>query len=65
MSLNVICIDEFGNNEHVVLPAAPRIGDKIPVFNRRPIPTVTEVCWLPHRIDKNLPSHIDLVVTMN
>lgn len=62
--MKILFINEFGKSEIVVMQHAPRIGDHVPVFGYRPIPTVKTATWLPQRIDAEIPNDVDLVITV-
>jgi len=64
LAMKILFINEFGQNEVVEMQHAPRIGDNVPVFGYKPIPTVKTATWLPSRINSEIPKDIDLVITV-
>lgn len=58
-SLNVLFIDEHGNNESKKLEFIPRLGDVVPIFHSRG--EVTKVVWFPHLIDNRFTQYSVLI----
>lgn len=63
--LAVVFIDSLGNSVVKNTNHVPRIGDKVGIFNYRPLPQVRDVLWWPDDgIKKLLKQDIDVVITV-
>jgi hypothetical protein len=61
--LTVIFIDAFGNNETRHMHQIPREGECVPLFHSKG--RVSLVTWFPSKLDKDLFSGVDVLITLS
>ena len=61
--LSVLFIDQFGHNEKREMKQAPRVGECVPLFHSKG--KVETVNWFPYKLDKDLFTGIDVLITLS